>query len=298
MTPLPKPEEVDLVIYHASCADGFCAAWTAWRKIRDQAEYVYAQYGWDPPDVEGKNVAILDFSYKRSVLEDMLEKANSLVVLDHHKTAKEDLEGLENAVFDETKSGAVLAWEFFWPGEIVPLHVRYIEDRDLWKWELNRSQDYNAGMRLVDFDFESYNKLVMSADGTDKILREGKIIRSYDEKIAKRWAKKAVPVQLLGQDVLMLNYSGHLVSEVGHAMCQREGYQIALLWHYNGAERQIVCSLRSEEVECLPLARRFDGGGHPHACGFKWSGHIEDLVSFQNKSEEESKSEDPIIVRF
>ena len=29
-----------LVIYHANCADGFGAAFAAWRKLGDEAEYV------------------------------------------------------------------------------------------------------------------------------------------------------------------------------------------------------------------------------------------------------------------
>ena len=34
-----------LVIYHANCADGFGAAFAAWLKFGDEAEYQAAQYG-------------------------------------------------------------------------------------------------------------------------------------------------------------------------------------------------------------------------------------------------------------
>ena len=34
-----------LVIYHASCADGFGAAFAAWLKFGDDAEYVACSYG-------------------------------------------------------------------------------------------------------------------------------------------------------------------------------------------------------------------------------------------------------------
>lgn len=91
MTPIPKPEEVDLVIYHAACNDGFTAAWAAWKLVGDRAEYHKRQYGEDPPDVQGKNVAIVDFSFPRKVLEQMAKDAASLVVLDHHRSAKRDL---------------------------------------------------------------------------------------------------------------------------------------------------------------------------------------------------------------
>lgn len=34
-----------LVLHHANCADGFTAAWCAWRYFGDDAEYVPVQYG-------------------------------------------------------------------------------------------------------------------------------------------------------------------------------------------------------------------------------------------------------------
>lgn len=49
-----------LILYHGpSCGDGFCAAWIAWLKFGDQAEYVPIQYGQEPPDVTGREVYIL-----------------------------------------------------------------------------------------------------------------------------------------------------------------------------------------------------------------------------------------------
>ncbi len=36
-----------LVIYHANCADGFGAAFAAWLKFGDEAEYVPFKYGED-----------------------------------------------------------------------------------------------------------------------------------------------------------------------------------------------------------------------------------------------------------
>lgn len=34
-----------LVLYHANCADGFGAAFAAWLKLGDEAEYVACSYG-------------------------------------------------------------------------------------------------------------------------------------------------------------------------------------------------------------------------------------------------------------
>ena len=54
-----------LVIYHGNCADGFSAAWCFWRKYGTGADYVAGVYQQDPPDVTGRDVYLVDFSYKR-----------------------------------------------------------------------------------------------------------------------------------------------------------------------------------------------------------------------------------------
>lgn len=106
--PIPQPEQVDFVIYHHACQDGFGAAWAAHQRIGDtspkgvEIQYVSAKYGSEPPDVTGRHVVIADFSYPREQLDEMTKLAASLVVLDHHKSAREALEGgtVYDIVFD------------------------------------------------------------------------------------------------------------------------------------------------------------------------------------------------------
>ena len=84
-----------LCIYHGNCADGFGAAWAV-RAAFDprRIEFHAGVYQSPPPDVTGRLVLMVDFSYKRPVLEEMADKALAILVLDHHKTAAEDLAGL------------------------------------------------------------------------------------------------------------------------------------------------------------------------------------------------------------
>ena len=113
-----------LVIYHAGCSDGFCAAWL-FHKAFPEADFHAAHYGTPPPDVAGKDVYIVDFSYKRDVMLRIIDQARRVCVLDHHKTAEEDLallpscsleewvslKGKVRIQFDRSKSGGRLAWE-------------------------------------------------------------------------------------------------------------------------------------------------------------------------------------------
>lgn len=83
-----------LCIYHGNCADGFGAAWVVRKALGKDIQFHAGRYGETPPDVTGKHVVIVDFSYKRPVLEEMASKAKSILVLDHHESAAEDLAGL------------------------------------------------------------------------------------------------------------------------------------------------------------------------------------------------------------
>ena len=53
-------------IYHGNCADGFGAAWVV-RKAIGEIEFHPGTYGQPPPDVTGKDVVMVDFSYKPEV---------------------------------------------------------------------------------------------------------------------------------------------------------------------------------------------------------------------------------------
>src|SRR5438128_5239442 len=109
MTTEPDATKNRLVIYHGpECWDGFCGAWLIHRFMPGPTDFHPAQYGEPPPDVRGRDVMVLDFSYPRDLLERMAAEANSFVVLDHHETAQTDPEGLPYCTFDMERSGAQL----------------------------------------------------------------------------------------------------------------------------------------------------------------------------------------------
>src|SRR5277367_4902796 len=109
-----------ICIYHGNCADGFGAAWVV-RKALGAVDFHPGVYSEPPPDVTGREVVMVDFSYKRPVLLGMAKSAESILVIDHHKTAAEDLASLPvpniDAVFDMEHSGAILTWNHYFPGE-------------------------------------------------------------------------------------------------------------------------------------------------------------------------------------
>ena len=58
-----------LCIYHGNCADGFGAAWAVRKRFGDEVEFHAGVYQTEPPDVSGRDVVMVDFSYKYNDLK-------------------------------------------------------------------------------------------------------------------------------------------------------------------------------------------------------------------------------------
>ena len=269
-----------IIIYHGLCSDGFTAAWVARKALGDDAEFVPASYGDDPPDVSGKDVYILDFSYKRPVMLDLIGKAAKLVCLDHHRTAAEDLAPLcpaegesfvdnINIIFDMSKSGAMLAWEYFFPKKIVPKLVLYVQDRDLWKWELKASRRISAVVGSYPMEWDRWDFLAADIEnpvGFNSMAREGGAILRYQDRLIDSAVSHAREIVLAGHRVLAVNTTV-LASEIGNRLA--EGRPFGATWFATG-EGKMIWSLRSTEagIDVSEVAKQYGGGGHRNAAGF------------------------------
>jgi oligoribonuclease NrnB/cAMP/cGMP phosphodiesterase (DHH superfamily) len=263
-----QPGEVDLVIYHKHCNDGFGAAFAAWLALGDRAEYFPAKYGDAPPDVSGRNVLIVDFSYRRDTLLEMAEKARSILVLDHHKSAMEDLQGLHFAKFDTACSGAMLAWSFFHPDEHPPMLIKYIQDRDLWQWRLPDSREFSAALMSVPHTFESY-KGCLRDSAVRSLINEGAVIVGYIDREVASICKNAASRRLRVAPHLTCSVvnSSHHMSEVGDRLCKDA--DVGVIWYMDHRSQTWRVSMRSREgIDVTEIARFYKGGGHARAAGF------------------------------
>ena len=272
-----EPSSVDCVIYHANCTDGFGAAYSAWKLLGNRAEYHACSHGTMPPDVKGKNVVILDFSFNNATTKKMIAEANALYVIDHHKTAMVELHDIPNTHFDMTKSGAMLSWEFFHPGKEPPKFIRYIMDRDLWTWELEYSKEFSAAFDMVPFEFEEFEKFEDDSVFDDAVKR-GSYILAYSKTVVKKVCEKAQLRKLNEKDVLVVNAS-HWMSEIGSRLAP--DCDFALIWYWDHEVKHTKVSLRAfhDTVDVGEVAKQFGGGGHRKAAGFQLAAgkHIEDI---------------------
>lgn len=285
-----EPSLIDLVIYHADCTDGFGAAYSAWKCLGNRAEYYACKHGTPPPDVKGKVVAILDFSFNNATTKKMIEEAEGLIVIDHHKSAMVELHDISNTHFDMTKSGAMLAWEFFHPGKEPPKFIQYIQDRDLWSWELPYSKEFAAAFDMIPFEFEEFEKFEDDSVFDDSVKR-GSYILAYSKTVVKKVCEKAILKKMNGKDVMVVNAS-HWMSEIGARLAP--DCDFAMIWYWDHEDQHTKVSLRAfhDAVDVSEIAKQFGGGGHKKASGFQLSKdkHIEDLFDRPKSSRKKKVS--------
>jgi hypothetical protein len=280
-TPI-RPDKNDpqpLVIYHGrSCPDGFAAALAAWIYFAGQAQFVGLDHGdvkavEDLPELAGRAVYILDFSFAPELLRAIEERAEKLVLLDHHKSAADKLTNFACRCgfvhFDMKKSGARLAWEFFLPEQAVPDLVRFVEDRDIWVWQYPQSAGFLAALDMEPFDFVRWQEIASFDPAQLSIYVEcGRAMDEKFSKLAVGIAEAAQALSFNGVPGLMVNAPGVFHSLVGDMLSKQSG-TFALMWCVDKSG-VIKAGLRSQRsFDCIPLAESMHGGGHAQACGFK-----------------------------
>jgi uncharacterized protein len=276
---------MDLIIFHQDCPDGFTAAYIA--KLRyPEAKLMPRNHGLEPPyaEVEGKDVLVLDFSWRTREQNDKLAKlAKSFRILDHHRSAQQVLEGADYAIFDMERSGAGLAWDYLFGKEkhsLIythvwhyaqprPWYIDYVEDRDLWRFKMPESEAVNAYIMTFQYDMKSWDEMVKT-DLRDAITKGKAVllqINKYVREVVKQVQDGKIAVGDKTYTVGVVNAPYMNISEIGHALAHR--WDIGLGWFERG-DNIIQFSLRSVgDKDVSVVAQQYGGGGHKNTAGFQ-----------------------------
>lgn len=282
--------KLPLVIYHNNCADGFGAAWAAYKKFgADGAEYLPMNYNDPrvelndehlnfPTNLAGRDVYILDFSFKPEVIDTMLKVTNYVTWIDHHLTAFKDFnfdptQRIEHSdpelnwdvILDPNKSGCVLAWEHFHPNTEAPSLLEYIQDRDLWLWKYKNTKALATGLRSKPFTFDWFDQ---ANDNVGNVINKGEAMNElFDQQLADI-TKKHIPTLIGDQLGHSVNCTPQFASEAGNILAKASG-TFGMTWVINNKGMANV-SLRSVgDYDVSAIAKTFGGGGHRNAAGFE-----------------------------
>jgi len=284
-----------LVIYHGKCYDGFTAAWV-FRKFRGEAEFVGVNYGdTTHPDCKGRDVWMIDFSYPREIMKEIIVQSMTTTVLDHHKTAEHELNGIQTEIrmekkvqresdriiFDMTRSGAGMIFDFLedeisrkrglkpprFNGQRAEWLVDYVEDRDLWRNKLFRSREVNAWISAVPMTFEDWDSL--SALTIADAASRGDNVLAYQKQYGEKVLVSARTEKLGLHDVPAVNLQYVNCSEYLGLLAERNPDAPFVVGYFRRADGKWQFSLRSRgEFDVSDVAKQFGGGGHKNAAGF------------------------------
>jgi oligoribonuclease NrnB/cAMP/cGMP phosphodiesterase (DHH superfamily) len=259
-----------VIIYHNNCMDGFGAAYAAWKKYGKEATYIPADYNKPIPEVaDGCEVYIMDVSFKREEMIELNRRSKKVVVLDHHETAKENLVGLDFCIFDMNKSGARLSWEYFHPDTPAPFYIKYIEDRDLWRFKLKNSLAFNTAVFALPFDFEAWDKALPKKM---LMMKNGEAILGYQNKILESSHQEVNFVSIFGHENIPCVNTFTLQSDICDSLNKKYLSPFALCYHVR-KKGKVKWSIRSVPggLNVRQFAATLGGGGHNNASGFSTS---------------------------
>ena len=282
-----------LIIYHKGCLDGITAAlvtaYGIYDKIPlelrppsaiDSVEFLPAKYGDSVPDIRGREVYIVDFSYPPENLVPASAYAKEIVIIDHHKTAIDKWSSFQyyseniTTIFDLTCSGAGLAWIHF-NGILkdTPAYVRLAEDYDLYNFTYEDTKPYVAAVMadgcVQNSDIASFEYLINDSF-IDDLVHDGNILLKARDSIIQELVKNNTKEIVLDEHrVLICNCPQNFRDEVGEMLCKDRPFSIT----YDDALATNIrkFSLRSNKeygIDVAKIAERYNGGGHRNAAAF------------------------------
>lgn len=264
------------ILYHAACNDGIAAAWAA-AKALPGSRLVPMAYHWDIPSIPEDEVYVVDFSLPAENLK-QLSRTKKVVVLDHHKSALQLLEqdtGSAEIFLDMDRSGCVISWEYFHPKAPIPNLLRYVQDGDLWRWELPHSKTIISGflsniVSRYDWSINDIDQDVKDLEREDvtqsSIFHRGKILLTYKSSEVQSAIKKSYLVNFGEFVVPAVNTTPSSTSDVGNILSIDYPFAVCFSVINNG---EVSVSFRSQSNGCdvSLIAKRYGGGGHKNASG-------------------------------
>ena len=293
------------IFAHSHCTDGLVAAsimkYSLQMKHNIEPEVIFVIYDKEQEALEKANIDsettiyCVDFAFNRETTLELCKKADKVYVLDHHKTAYENLEGLSNShynfylTYDVNKSGASIVNDFcrthlligknlkLTQQNIINHIVGMVEDRDLWKFKLKDSKEFAEYVfaYVEPNDIKKMTEILFNFnfDKLKTICKLGSTIMEYKNNIIEKKLKSYVPVyfHVNNTKLLIINETQpDLVSQLGNELCKKYDVPICL-YKISGSESSselsVALSFRSmDHLEPVDvIARLFNGGGHRNA---------------------------------
>lgn len=155
-------------------------------------------------------------------------------------------------------------------GGAVPHGIDLLGDYDVW---YNKDPEYwSNSVLLFQYGMRGYNvenfpwDSVFILDEIEKIKEKGKIILEYQREQDKRGARKAFEVDFDGLRAIALN-TPRTSSDTLASVYDPDKHDLMILFSYDGSWSYSLRTIK--DIDCSALAKKYGGGGHKKAAGFK-----------------------------
>lgn len=267
-------------IYHANCPDGFTSAWLFDRFSTFSGSNIFipATHG-KPIDFKvfdkDDEVFLLDFSFDYNSVVDLASKVKKVTILDHHKTAKDALTPLLEdrtieGVIDTDECGCSLSFKYLLNDSLTNL-VKYVKDRDLWKFELPHSKEVNAFISSFEYTIANWDYLFLLL-GSDKGIASAEVHGASIMRTQTNFIKQVIDsglrkIKVGGYEVDAVNVPHMWCSEAAEMLINK-GNKFGCCFYI--VDNTVCYSLRSKgNFDVSAIAKKYGGGGHKNAAGFK-----------------------------
>lgn len=296
------------IVFHHDDSDGLIGAYTIQAKLQsDQIQFVPCSYA-KPVNLEGiggAEVYFVDFTpndYEK-VFAEIAERAERLVIFDHHSSKAEAVEKIKSWGKDNIEitvrcevgiSGGMLAWNELFPDIEPPQFFQVISDFDTFNLEKGKKDFYD---RILPFQFG-----FMAVHDEQPILlpKISKALAAYlqqpDEEVfvglmaecfskgrvifnhlQQSWAKvaenSAFEAEFEGLRAICIN-TADKGSMQFDSVYNPEKHDLMFGFEWRKDHWSISLYSESDKVNCGEIAKKFDGGGHAGAAGCQIYGDV------------------------
>lgn len=282
-------------VLHHNDIDGYASARVIadFTKNFNEADYFVTDYSSGYQELieelsQNETVYISDVSFTESTLhylEEIMNITQDIIWCDHHNSSMaletdhpelKSIKGIRSLEY----CGAMLTYMYLNNADErnVPPLIRYVDDYDCWKWNMQETLYFKYGMETEELDINS--PVFRNMKNVLDIISKGQIVGKYQSlqdisTIKNMMFPYVWTVNDTNYNCFICNYSksGSLLFKECIDDCD-----IAITFSYNGKKWKYGLYSNKDHVDCSKIAEVFGGGGHKRSAGF-----TADTFLFENK---------------
>jgi uncharacterized protein len=295
--------------------DGICSAEILRKYYKGDIEIYPINHGEEVPYdiIKDRDVYVCDFSFKPAAFSKVVEIAKSVVWLDHHKSALDEILPLKfykkiKGIQSTKYSGCELVWAFCYNNKqlpesdaIIPEVIRILGRYDTWHFkndtEKQKLFEFQYGLKTLGLTFGSdiWADLLKDIYPNEKtsfatsslikdILRTGKAVNDYHiyylyGELNKR-VGRTIKLMVNGRSYSIYAMNAPMTFSESFITGYDENIHDCCLSYYqrkDGKWQYSVYVQKDKDIDGSVISKSFGGGGHVGASGFQTDDLLEEL---------------------